>query len=165
MYFITICCDNKQCFFGGIDNVGANNHSPIRVDDNLDNNNVGANVGANNYSPLRLNDTGMVAKQCWLDIPKHFPNAVVHEFIIMPNHIHGIIELLDVSNDIITKENINNKNTVDNDSRLNVDGDMFGNDDWSNDGAFVGSNDGVFVGANDGAFIGANDGAFIGVFN
>ena len=36
----------------------------------------------------------------WLDIPKHFPNAVLHEHIVMPNHVHGIVELTqnDVSN-------------------------------------------------------------------
>ena len=40
-----------------------------------------------------LNDAGKIADDCWLEIPKHFPNAVLHEFIIMPNHVHGIVEL------------------------------------------------------------------------
>jgi REP element-mobilizing transposase RayT len=42
-----------------------------------------------------LNDCGKVAKQCWLDIPSHFPHAKLHEFVIMPNHIHGIIEIVE----------------------------------------------------------------------
>lgn len=42
-----------------------------------------------------LNDCGKVAKQCWLDIPSHFPHAYLHEFVIMPNHIHGIIEIVE----------------------------------------------------------------------
>lgn len=40
-----------------------------------------------------LNDYGKIAEQCWNDIPKHFPNAIMDEFVIMPNHIHGIIIL------------------------------------------------------------------------
>ena len=40
-----------------------------------------------------LNDAGNIAHQCWMDIPKHFPNIILHEYIIMPNHIHGIIEI------------------------------------------------------------------------
>ncbi len=40
-----------------------------------------------------LNDAGNIANECWLEIPKHFPNAILHEHIVMPNHVHGIIEL------------------------------------------------------------------------
>ena len=40
-----------------------------------------------------LNDYGKIAEQCWNDIPKHFPNAIMDEFVIMPNHIHGIMIL------------------------------------------------------------------------
>lgn len=39
------------------------------------------------------NETGIIANRCWLEIPQHFPNVILHEYIIMPNHIHGIIEL------------------------------------------------------------------------
>ena len=40
-----------------------------------------------------LNAAGIVANGCWLDIPNHFPNAVLHEHVVMPNHVHGIIEI------------------------------------------------------------------------
>jgi putative transposase len=40
-----------------------------------------------------LNSNGIAASNCWIEIPKHFPRAVLHEFVIMPDHIHGIIEL------------------------------------------------------------------------
>jgi len=40
-----------------------------------------------------LNDAGKIANECWLNIPEHFPNAVLHEHVVMPNHVHGIIEL------------------------------------------------------------------------
>jgi putative transposase len=45
-----------------------------------------------------LNDTGKIANDCWLQIPQHFPNAILHEHIIMPNHVHRIIELTDIGN-------------------------------------------------------------------
>ena len=56
-YFVTICCQDKICRFGEV------------VD-----------------GEVLLNDVGEIAKQCWLDIPNHFPHISLHEFIIMPNH-------------------------------------------------------------------------------
>ena len=40
---------------------------------------------------MELSNIGRITKQCWLDIPKHYPNVSIDEFIIMPNHIHGIV--------------------------------------------------------------------------
>ena len=40
-----------------------------------------------------LNETGKIADECWQEIPKHFPYVNLHAYIIMPNHVHGIIEL------------------------------------------------------------------------
>jgi hypothetical protein len=45
-----------------------------------------------------LNDAGKIADECWIAIPKHFPHAVLHEHIVMPNHVHAIIELTDANN-------------------------------------------------------------------
>ena len=38
-----------------------------------------------------LSPIGKLANQIWKKIPEHFPNIALDEFIIMPNHIHGII--------------------------------------------------------------------------
>ncbi len=38
-----------------------------------------------------------MADTCWKEIPRHYPQVVLHRHIIMPNHIHGIIELTDIS--------------------------------------------------------------------
>ena len=65
LYFITICCQNRACLFGEIEN-----------------------------GKMMLNDAGAIANDCWLNIPNHFPNAILHEYVIMPNHVHGIIELV-----------------------------------------------------------------------
>lgn len=40
---------------------------------------------------MQLNGIGKIADQCWKDIPDHFPHVELDEFVIMPNHIHGII--------------------------------------------------------------------------
>ena len=40
-----------------------------------------------------LNEAGRIAQGCWRDIPKHFAEARCDEFVIMPNHIHGILQL------------------------------------------------------------------------
>jgi len=71
LYFITICCHGRECWFGEIKN-----------------------------GVMILNDAGNIANECWSDIPTHFPNVVLHEFIIMPNHIHGVIELKEPSKTI-----------------------------------------------------------------
>lgn len=38
-----------------------------------------------------LNEIGDCAKKLWEEIPKHFQNIELDYFVIMPNHIHGII--------------------------------------------------------------------------
>ena len=79
LYFVTICCHNRECLFGKI--IGAKNILP------------------DNETPImKLNDAGKIADECWLEIPNHFPNAILHEHIVMPNHIHGIIELANNAN-------------------------------------------------------------------
>jgi len=92
LYFITICVHDRKCLFGkivvvvGVENVGVENFQPLQHE-------------------LILNDAGNIANECWLEIPKHFPNAILHEHIIMPNHVHGIIELKQYNVDIVGAEN------------------------------------------------------------
>ncbi len=64
LYFITICCHNKVCLFGHVLN--------------------GAMV---------LNEYGQVAFNEWMKTPEIRPNVELGEFIVMPNHIHGIIRI------------------------------------------------------------------------
>jgi putative transposase len=65
-YFVTICTKNRKCLFGEILN-----------------------------REMKLNDDGIFVSSCWVDIPKHFPHAKLDAYVIMPNHIHGIIVLDD----------------------------------------------------------------------
>jgi putative transposase len=46
-----------------------------------------------------LTNMGEIAKSCWLQIPEHFPNIRLDEFVIMPNHVHGIIVILHKAED------------------------------------------------------------------
>jgi len=61
-YFVTICTKNKEYFFGNITD-----------------------------GKMHLSETGNIAQQFWMEIPNHFPFARLGEFIIMPDHMHGII--------------------------------------------------------------------------
>jgi len=40
---------------------------------------------------MRLNEFGIIANKCWLESPLHFTNVELDNYVIMPNHIHGII--------------------------------------------------------------------------
>ena len=40
-----------------------------------------------------LNDIGRMVTELWLAIPDHFSNVELGEFVVMPNHIHGIISI------------------------------------------------------------------------
>jgi len=66
LYYITLCCKDRICLFGEI------------ID-----------------GKMILNDAGKIADECWNQIPEHFPNTILHEYIVMPNHIHGIIEIIE----------------------------------------------------------------------
>ncbi len=44
---------------------------------------------------ILLYDLGRIAYTCWQQIPSHFTNVEVEPFVIMPNHVHGIITILD----------------------------------------------------------------------
>jgi putative transposase len=45
---------------------------------------------------MRLNDAGQIVLGCWNDLPQHYRNLELDYFTIMPNHVHGIIALLDI---------------------------------------------------------------------
>jgi REP element-mobilizing transposase RayT len=44
---------------------------------------------------MRLNDFGKIADECWREIPNHFPNVELGAYVVMPNHMHGIIIIHD----------------------------------------------------------------------
>jgi len=61
-YFVTVCAKNQEHYFGEIIN-----------------------------EKMELAKMGEIAQKCWQAIPDHFPFVVLDEYIVMPNHIHGIL--------------------------------------------------------------------------
>lgn len=65
-YFVTLVTRDRACVFGEV------------VD-----------------GQMRLNACGATVRACWEDIPTHFPRVQLDAFVIMPNHIHGVLRILD----------------------------------------------------------------------
>ncbi|MFT5749930.1 MAG: putative transposase [Ancylomarina sp.] len=61
-YFVTICTHCREHYFGDI------------VD-----------------GRMQLSEIGQLANKYWLEIPKHFPFVELDAFVVMPNHLHGIL--------------------------------------------------------------------------
>lgn len=68
-YFVTICTQNKKCYFGEI----------AEPED----------IGS--LPQMQLSETGQLAHKLWQEIPNHFPFVLLQNFVTMPNHVHGII--------------------------------------------------------------------------
>jgi len=66
VYFVTICTHGGECLLGDV---------------------VGGYV--------QLNNCGQAVQACWGDLPKHYPHVRLDALVIMPNHVHGIIVLVD----------------------------------------------------------------------
>lgn len=54
-----------------------------------------------------LSSIGKIIEETWKDIPNHFPMAVLDEFVIMPDHVHGIITLINPNHSKWLSEYIN----------------------------------------------------------
>lgn len=65
-YFVTICTQGRECLFGQV----------------LD-------------GTLHLNDAGRMVSEWWLKLPGKFPGVALNEYMIMPNHFHGIVMIND----------------------------------------------------------------------
>ncbi len=61
-YFITICTHGREHLFGNIKN-----------------------------GKMQLNAYGTIIENCWFDLVNHYPNLQLDAFVVMPNHIHGIM--------------------------------------------------------------------------
>ena len=65
-YFVTFVCQNRSCLYGHIAE-----------------------------TEMQLNAAGQIIESRWTEITNHFPNVSLDEFIVMPNHLHGIILISD----------------------------------------------------------------------
>jgi len=65
-YFVTICAGNRVPIFGEV----------VR-------------------GRVHLSPAGRIAKRCWLEIPRCHPRIQLDAFVVMPDHIHGILTFAD----------------------------------------------------------------------
>ncbi len=65
-YFVTICTRSHANLFGAV----------------LD-------------GEMVRNDAGETVARCWDEIPRHFPEVELDAFVVMPNHVHGVLMLAD----------------------------------------------------------------------
>lgn len=77
-YFITICTQNRECVFGDVLSVGARHAVPDPMN----------SISTAIFMP---NEMGKIAKESWRNIGEHFENVEMGPYMIMPNHMHGII--------------------------------------------------------------------------
>jgi REP element-mobilizing transposase RayT len=70
-YFVTVVTQGRACLFGEIVNV-----------------------------ETRLNDAGHMIEHWWYELKNKFPAVENDEFVIMPNHFHGIVVIADVGADL-----------------------------------------------------------------
>ena len=61
-YFVTICTDHRRHLFGSIE-----------------------------HATLVPSAAGSIAEERWFALPEHHPGVTLDEFVVMPDHIHGII--------------------------------------------------------------------------
>ncbi len=72
LYFITICIQNRVCLLGQ----------------------VCAGIAPSDSPEMILNDAGKMVEAEWLNLKARFPNIELHEYVVMPNHFHGILEIV-----------------------------------------------------------------------
>ena len=65
-YYVTVCTRNRECIFGEI-------------------------VGG----VMHLSEAGRIMQECWDELPNHHSGVRLDAFVVMPNHVHGIVVLYD----------------------------------------------------------------------
>ena len=63
-YFITLCTQHRLHLFGHISD-----------------------------GKMILNEFGKIVEKVWINLPNHYPNMACGEFVVMPNHVHGVVKL------------------------------------------------------------------------
>ncbi len=89
-YFITICTQDRKHYFGEIRN-----------------------------NKMILSHVGIIADLLWHQIPMHHDNVELGDFVVMPNHIHGIL-IIDRQLDNIDANNLDDTNIVQTEHALSL---------------------------------------------
>ena len=65
-YFVTVCTHERECLFGDIED-----------------------------QDMILSQIGKIVESCWQEVPQHFQHVDLDYFVVMPNHLHGILMIDD----------------------------------------------------------------------
>lgn len=65
VYFVTLCTKGRECLFGDVAD-----------------------------GRMVLNDAGRIIQRGWEDLPSRFSSVKLDAFVVMPNHVHGIIAVV-----------------------------------------------------------------------
>jgi len=65
VYFVTVCTQERECLFGEIV-----------------------------AGEMQMNDAGQIVESVWNDLPVRYPGVAVDVYVVMPNHFHGIVVLI-----------------------------------------------------------------------
>ncbi|MEJ5342476.1 MAG: transposase [Thermogutta sp.] len=71
-YFVTVCTQGRASLFGEVAD-----------------------------GEMRLNEVGRIVQRCWEAIPEHFPHIELGAFVVMPNHVHGILVITGAPHDLV----------------------------------------------------------------
>lgn len=84
-YYVTIVVQGRDCLFGEVVN-----------------------------GEMYINAYGEIVQKWWDEIPIHFPNVELGAFVIMPNHVHGIIFITtERRGEVLSPRDNPNNNTLD----------------------------------------------------
>ena len=65
-YFVTVCVRNRECLLGQVTG-----------------------------GEMRLSEAGWTVQAVWQELPRHYPHVRLDAWVVMPNHVHGIVVLAD----------------------------------------------------------------------
>lgn len=71
LYYLTICVQNRKCLFGKITD-----------------------------KKMMLNDSGKMIEKWYFELENKYPNTKCREYVVMPNHFHCIIEIMENPRDV-----------------------------------------------------------------
>ncbi len=79
LYYVTLNANNRDGIFGDV----------------IVNRGVGADFNVGPLVNIRLTAFGSMITEWWATIPNKFSNVRLHEYVVMPDHFHGIVEMFD----------------------------------------------------------------------
>jgi REP element-mobilizing transposase RayT len=82
LYFVTVCVQDRECLFGNIEE-----------------------------GEMRLNEMGRIVRNEWLKTAELRSNVELHEFVVMPNHFHAILEITEKIDNTIFENDATSQQT------------------------------------------------------